>query len=81
MDTYNPGNPNNNPLCGREVTIAYGGQSFQAKVVDTCEGCAEGDLDLSLGFFSHVTGGAIEEGRIHGVQWSWTCESGVRREK
>jgi expansin (peptidoglycan-binding protein) len=72
MDVYNPGNPNNNPLCGRDVTITFGGEEFQAKVVDTCEGCAEGDLDLSEGFFSEVTGGQMSRGRIGGVQWKWT---------
>lgn len=71
MDVYNPPNPNDNPLCGRGVTINYGGQQFQATVVDTCGGCAQGDLDLSEGFFSTVTGGDTAAGRIHGVSWSW----------
>jgi len=72
MDVYNPGNPNNNPLCGRDVTITYAGQQYQAKVVDTCEGCAQGDLDLSEGFFSTVTGGDTAAGRIGGVSWKWS---------
>lgn len=68
MDPLNPGNPNNNPMCGKTVTINYGGQTHTATVVDTCEGCAEGDLDLSHGFFNLVTN--YGDGRVHGATWT-----------
>lgn len=71
MDAYNPGNPNNNPLCGKRVMIVYNNQRFPATVVDRCIGCAQGDLDLAEGFFSAITDGDTAAGRIPGVQWSW----------
>jgi hypothetical protein len=38
---------NNNPYCGRMVTITYGTQSIVAKVVDKCMGCDGDAIDLS----------------------------------
>ncbi|KAF2672935.1 hypothetical protein BT63DRAFT_367445 [Microthyrium microscopicum] len=67
-DMANGANPNANPLCGKTITITYGGNSFQGTVYDTCEGCAAGSIDLSQGWFPTVfpTG----DGRVHGVTWS-----------
>lgn len=67
---YATANPNLNPLCGKYVTIkGKNGQSYQAKVVDRCVGCAEADLDLSQDFFNTVTSNG--DGRVSGMSWSW----------
>lgn len=67
---YATANPNLNPLCGKSVTIkGKNGQSYQAKVVDRCVGCAESDLDLSQDFFNTVTSNG--DGRVSGMSWSW----------
>jgi len=64
------GNPNNNPLCGQMVNIqTTTGGSVQAKVVDRCVGCKEGDLDMTLPLFNKVTNNG--DGRVGGIQWSW----------
>ncbi|KAI4735355.1 hypothetical protein E4T50_14126 [Aureobasidium sp. EXF-12298] len=67
---YATANPNLNPLCGKYVTIkGKTGESYQAKVVDRCVGCAEADLDLSQDFFNTVTSNG--DGRVSGMSWSW----------
>jgi hypothetical protein len=67
---YKTANPNLNPLCGKFVTIkGKNGQTYQAKVVDRCVGCAEADLDLSQDFFNTVT--SHGDGRVSGMSWSW----------
>jgi len=63
-------NPNNNPLCGRKVSITGAdGSAYKATVVDRCTGCAAADLDLSQGFFNTVTNNG--DGRVSGMKWSW----------
>jgi hypothetical protein len=70
FDAYSTGNPNTNPLCGKSVTIrGKDGASHQAKVVDRCVGCLEGDLDLSHEFFNTVTSNG--NGRVSGTSWTW----------
>jgi hypothetical protein len=69
MTPGNAGNPNNNPLCGKMISINYLGKTWQAKIVDTCQGCAEGDIDMSQGFFNKVTNNG--DGRVHGIEWSF----------
>lgn len=77
FDSYGTANPNNNPVCGKTLTITgFNGQSFQATVVDRCVGCAEADLDMGEPFFNEVTmgdGGAGKpaDGRAHGFTWEW----------
>ncbi|PSK48641.1 Papain inhibitor [Elsinoe australis] len=71
FDTKTPnGNPNNNPLCGRYVSIKCSdGSSTKAKVVDRCVGCKQGDLDMTLTLFNKVTGNG--DGRVGGMEWQW----------
>ena len=70
MDAYDTGNSNTNPMCGKMVTITgKDGSPYQAKVVDRCVGCAEGDLDLSEDFFNTVTENG--DGRVPGMSWSF----------
>ncbi|KAJ9642323.1 hypothetical protein H2199_004703 [Coniosporium tulheliwenetii] len=63
------GNPNHNTICGKKISIEYAGKSHVATVVDRCEGCKEGDLDLSNGFFNTVTN--FGDGRVGGAKWSF----------
>lgn len=65
----NGANPNNNPNCGKMVTIHYGGKTKKAKVVDTCGGCSPGDLDMSTGLFKFFA--PMSEGRVGGMKWSY----------
>ncbi|KAI1841657.1 hypothetical protein JX265_009328 [Neoarthrinium moseri] len=68
-------NPNANQLCGRKIRIqrdfveaSKGNTSVDVTVVDRCTGCAETDLDVSLGVFTQL---ALEEsGRVE-VSWAW----------
>ncbi|KAI0759665.1 RlpA-like double-psi beta-barrel-protein domain-containing protein-containing protein [Irpex lacteus] len=67
-DTF-PGatpNPNNNPICGRQMTVNYQGRSTTVTVVDRCVGCALHDIDLSPAAFSDLA--PTSAGRIP-VSW------------
>lgn len=65
----NGGNPNTNPKCGSQISIhcPTTGQTVQAVVVDTCEGCAPYDIDISESLFSTLAGG-LAAGRVT-VEW------------
>lgn len=65
----NPANPNLNPKCGSTVSIfnPTTGRSHRATVVDTCQGCAPHDLDLSPSLFRKVAPNG--DGRVHGISW------------
>ena len=71
FDSYTQGgNPNNNPLCGKSVTITgVDGTARTATIVDRCTGCAAADLDLSADFFNLVTDNG--DGRVHNVKWKF----------
>ncbi|KAF2235107.1 hypothetical protein EV356DRAFT_419927, partial [Viridothelium virens] len=70
FDQYGDSDPNNNPMCGKSITINYGGKSFPAVVVDRCTGCADGDLDYSQNMFEAIIG-STSIGRQTGVSWSF----------
>lgn len=61
------GNPNDNPLCGKSITISYGGKTATAKIMDTCPGCANGGLDLTSSLFEVFA--PLGEGRLTGMKW------------
>ena len=61
-------NPNHNPLCGKTITISANGKTAQAKIVDTCPGCAHGGLDLSPTLFQKFD--SLSVGRITGMTWT-----------
>lgn len=44
------------------------GQTIDVTVVDTCEGCAQFDIDLSPGAFQALA--PLSAGRIQ-VDWEW----------
>ena len=69
MAPHNGANPNTNILCNKMITISYGGQTAQAKIVDTCPGCAGADLDLSPSLFKVFAD--LTVGRVSGVKWSY----------
>jgi len=64
----NGGNSNNNPLCGKTITISYNGVTSTGTVVDTCEGCDAGSIDLSPSLFQKFA--PLGSGRVGGVTWS-----------
>ncbi|KAF1801742.1 hypothetical protein V8B55DRAFT_1473620 [Mucor lusitanicus] len=64
----NGANSNNNALCGRRITATGPKGSVTVKVVDTCPGCASGDLDLSPAAFAKIAD--MDAGRVP-VTWSW----------
>lgn len=65
----NGGNPNTNPKCGSQIGIRdpASGQTVQATVVDTCQGCAMYDIDVSESLFASLAGG-LSAGRVT-VDW------------
>lgn len=70
FDAYGTANPNENPLCGKSVSITGAdGSQYDAKIVDRCTGCALSDLDLSHDFFNIVTNNG--DGRVGGMKWSF----------
>jgi len=65
-----PGNPNDNPLCNKQVSITYGGVTKTATIVDTCEGCDGASLDLSDTLFADFADLGV--GRLTGATWTFT---------
>ncbi|KAI0660445.1 RlpA-like double-psi beta-barrel-protein domain-containing protein-containing protein [Cubamyces menziesii] len=66
---YNGVNPNNNPVCNRQIKANYQGKSVTITVTDRCTGCAVTDLDFSPSAFSQLADFAV--GRLHGMTWEW----------
>jgi len=66
---YAGGNPNNNPICGKQVTAHYQGKSVTVTITDRCGGCEEDALDFSPAAFDQLADPSI--GRLHGVTWSY----------
>ncbi|KAI5776860.1 RlpA-like double-psi beta-barrel-protein domain-containing protein-containing protein [Geopyxis carbonaria] len=52
--------------CGRRVKIQRGGRSCIVTIVDLCQGCAYGDIDLSITAFKKVA--KQSEGRVP-IKW------------
>ncbi|GAN09433.1 riboflavin-aldehyde forming enzyme [Mucor ambiguus] len=54
--------------CGKSITLtSKGGKSVTVKVVDSCPGCGEGDVDLSPSAFKKL--GSLDQGVIP-ITWS-----------
>lgn len=64
----NGANPNNNELCGKTITAHGPKGSVTVKIVDTCPGCANGDLDLSPAAFSKIAD--MAQGRVP-ITWDF----------
>ncbi|KAL8920470.1 MAG: hypothetical protein Q9208_006219 [Pyrenodesmia sp. 3 TL-2023] len=75
-----PANPNKNPLCGTKIGIwnPHKKTKHWATVVDTCEGCGRGDIDVSLGLWRRVAPGEWERGRHRqrGIDWGGEAVGG-----
>ncbi|KAF9513660.1 hypothetical protein BS47DRAFT_1343883 [Hydnum rufescens UP504] len=64
---YKGGNPNKNPLCGRNITATYNGNVVTVRVTDRSVGGAKYDLNLSPAAFNVLDNTA--DGVIDGVSW------------
>jgi expansin (peptidoglycan-binding protein) len=60
-------NPSADPICGKTITISYGGKTATAVVEDKCSSCAPGAIDVSPAVFQKF--GALSVGAIE-VTWS-----------
>lgn len=62
------GNPNNNPLCGKKISLTANGVTETATIVDTCPGCkGPTDLDLSPALFQKFADESV--GVVTGASW------------
>jgi len=69
FDAVSTGNSNTNPLCGKKVSISFGGATATATIVDRCVGCAEDSLDMTPALFQVFA--SLGVGRIHGLRWGF----------
>ncbi|KAF4954799.1 hypothetical protein FSARC_12016 [Fusarium sarcochroum] len=58
---------NNNPMCGKTITIKANGKTTTAVVKDKCMGCEIDDIDVSVKVFKEIWGGT-DKGRTP-VEW------------
>ncbi|KAF7293353.1 Barwin-like endoglucanase [Mycena kentingensis (nom. inval.)] len=69
------GNPNSNPICGKEVVATYQGKSVTVKITDRCAGCAgAADLDFTPTAFNMLADASV--GRISGMTWKFSGSGG-----
>lgn len=64
---FTAANPNQDPICGRTVTVTYNGRSATARVLDKCGGCGAQDIDVTPAVFSQLAD--LSAGRVR-VNWS-----------
>lgn len=69
FDGYDGGNPNDNPICNKQVSLTYQGKTITVTIVDRCVGCAIYDLDLAPAAFDQLADPS--EGRLYGATWSF----------
>ncbi|KAJ7487633.1 RlpA-like double-psi beta-barrel-protein domain-containing protein-containing protein [Mycena galericulata] len=55
----------NGANCYKEITITYNGKTTNAQIVDQCQICPDGGLDLSRGLFTFFEDPSV--GIIHGM--------------
>lgn len=68
---YTGGNPNNNPICNKQIRATYQGKTVTATITDRCEACAETDIDFTPSLFKELTNGDLGIGRLFGLTWEW----------
>ncbi|KAJ3162213.1 hypothetical protein HK101_000756 [Irineochytrium annulatum] len=71
MATFNSlGDNYSNPTCHKRVTVTNqaNGKSLEVKIMDSCEACENGSLDLSYGAFQQIAD--LELGVID-IKWNW----------
>ncbi|EPT00594.1 hypothetical protein FOMPIDRAFT_1049626 [Fomitopsis schrenkii] len=67
---YTGTNPNNNPVCNKQITATYQDHSVTVTVTDRCVACATTDLDFSPSAFQDLAD--LSEGRLYGMTWVWS---------
>ncbi|KAF9065163.1 RlpA-like double-psi beta-barrel-protein domain-containing protein-containing protein [Rhodocollybia butyracea] len=69
FDSFSGGNPNpnDNPVCGRQVKASSGGKSVTVEIVDRCAGCA-GEFDLD---FSETAFAALADPSVGRIPITW----------
>ncbi|KAG6888690.1 hypothetical protein C0995_006680 [Termitomyces sp. Mi166 len=65
---YDGINPNNNPLCGKQVSATHGGKSVTVTLTDRCEACALTDLDFSPAAFDVLADPSVG---LISIEWVW----------
>ncbi|KAH9837114.1 RlpA-like double-psi beta-barrel-protein domain-containing protein-containing protein [Rhodofomes roseus] len=65
---YDGVNPNNNPVCNKQIIATYGGKSITVTVTDRCTGCNATSIDFTPTAFSQLADQSL--GRIH-LTWVW----------
>lgn len=70
MTPADTADPNNNPYCGKQISIHNPADNTvtTATVADSCASCAYGDLDVMLDMFNTIA--PTGNGRVHGVEWT-----------
>ncbi|KAH8202052.1 hypothetical protein TruAng_003807 [Truncatella angustata] len=65
---FTAGNPNNDPLCGKNIKIHHNGVTVTAQAVDKCMSCGANDIDVSpavFKFFAPLGTGVMQ------VEWEF----------
>ncbi|KAL1748849.1 RlpA-like double-psi beta-barrel-protein domain-containing protein-containing protein, partial [Schizophyllum fasciatum] len=63
------GNPNENPICGKQIRATYGSASVVVAITDRCAGCAGGhDIDFTPSAFAQIADQGL--GRIQ-ITWEF----------
>ncbi|TDL27986.1 hypothetical protein BD410DRAFT_713005, partial [Rickenella mellea] len=65
---FDGGNPNSNPVSGKQITASFQGKSTTVTVVDECLGCGVNDLDFSPAAFNALA--SEDLGRID-ITWQF----------
>ncbi|KAI4859695.1 RlpA-like double-psi beta-barrel-protein domain-containing protein-containing protein [Hypoxylon rubiginosum] len=70
-------NPNKAKVCGRKISVHYGGKTATATVVDKCPSCASGSIDVSPAVFKQLA--SLDKGRVK-VTWAYAGSAVVSTE-
>lgn len=54
-------------VCGKTATVSYQGKTTTVRVVDRCEACKDGDIDVTPTAFQELAD--LSVGRVPGVNW------------
>lgn len=54
-------------VCGKTAILTYQGKTTTVKVVDRCEACKDGDIDVTTTVFQDLA--PLSVGRLPGVSW------------
>ncbi|KAH8826573.1 hypothetical protein DL96DRAFT_1286573 [Flagelloscypha sp. PMI_526] len=75
FDSFAVTNPENNPLCNKNIRITYKGQSIVAAITDRCVDC-EGRFDIKAApaVMSKLLPDWNETGSVTGITWQFTHE-------